>query len=166
MLMLAFDSSKNSEGQGRDGKGKAMEKSSCIYLPPPPLHPTFLSFPSPRWADPWLSPTEKSRSLIIPTERVAKANLARGNGDPVPFPNLPISSLSFSFSICVCVCAFKAVLRGLQAAMGRLAVQEESSVAFPSHYSLSLSLSVFPCISLLSCETLRNNHFGDFHVRD
>lgn len=130
-----------------------MEKSSCIYFPPSPhLHVTLLSFPSPRWADPWLSPAERSWSLTIPTERVAKANLARGNGDPSPFPNLPISSLSFHFSVFVSVCvhAFRAVLHGLQEAVGRLAAQEKSCVAFPL---IILFLCVFS-MDMLSCETI------------
>lgn len=42
-LMLAFDPCINCKSQGWDGKGKAMETSSCIYLSAHPLH----SSPSP-----------------------------------------------------------------------------------------------------------------------
>lgn len=136
-------------------KEKLWKSPAVFTYPPPPLHPTFLSFPSPRWADPWLSPTEKSRSLIIPTERVAKANLARGNGDPVPFPNLPISSLSFSFSICVCVCiqscsAWPPGSNGK--ACGTRGVIRCLSLSLFS-LSLSLFFHAYHCCHVKLCET-------------
>lgn len=112
MLALASDPSEN--------KKEKLWKSPAVFTyphPPPPPHPRiaihlrFLSFPSPRWADPWLAPAEKSWALIIPTERVAKANLAKGNGGPAPFPSLPISSLSFSVSVFVCAAPCSAACR-------------------------------------------------------
>lgn len=48
--------------------------------------------------------TEGSWSLTIPTERDAKVNLARGNGDPAPFLMLPISLPFPSLSVCICAC--------------------------------------------------------------
>lgn len=124
-------------------KKEKLWKSPAVFtydlpLPLPPslnLHLTFLSFPSPRWANPWLSPAEKSRSLIIPTERVAKANLARGNGDPAPFLNLPISSLSFCLSVCV----------RLKMAVWPPGLQHNSSHWFPLPVFLPLSVVMCSC---------------------
>lgn len=148
MLMFAFDPSKTIKSH-RMKKEKLWKRPAVFtYIPPPPhpqLHLKFLSFPSLRWANRWLYPTERRWSRIIPTERFAKANLARGNGDPAPFSTLPIPFLSFSFSVCVCVCSFCVALR-----QQRKACSTRGAIRSPPSHS---SLSLFPCRSLLSCET-------------
>jgi len=122
-----------------------------LYLltPPPSPHPhvTLLSFPSPRWAEPWLSAAEKSWSLTIPTERDAKANLARGNGGPSTFPNLAISSLSL-LCVCVCVCASIQSCSAQPSGSSGKALWHQRRHSLPFALII-LSLCIFPHVSVV-----------------
>lgn len=111
----------------------------CLPWPPPFLFYLHLSFsfslcvlgglaPLRGWkANLQHSVAQRSWSLTIPTERVAKANLATGNGDPSPFLK----------SVRVCVCVW--ICTASRAPVGKACIQHNTCVVLP-HVMLSLTV--------------------------
>lgn len=154
--MLAFDSSKNSEGQGRDGKGKAMEKSSCIYLPPPPSIPRFWAFHLLGGPIPGSLRLRRAGLSSFPRKELPK-QIWREEMETL-FPSQTSQSLPFPslfLSVCVCVHSKLFCVASRQQWEG---LRYKRSHPLPSPLIiLSLSLSLFfhayHCCHVKLCET-------------